>query len=326
MISVIVPAYNVKQYIHRCVESILMQDNVDFELIIIDDGSTDGTSTICDSYTDERIKVIHQENAGVSVARNVGIEMACGEYLLFVDSDDWLEKDALNTMVMYGNGADIIAFGAYEAREITSGGYEINKKIWWENQTHPIVVRDKYQEIFNKGGTLWNKLIRRAIIGDTRFKVGLSYGEDCDFLCRILDRVETATIVPKQLYYYYANRAGNVVSAKLDERSIELIKNAEDLYDYLVEQGQWFSGVRRIYVAVTEVWRKIPLSFAGIRENKQYISFGRKALRYPTLQNRLRFYLDDRIAKEVRILYLRMCLNPFHMYYRMLRSRSHKVL
>ena len=94
-ISVIVPVYNVEQYLPRCVESILAQTYENLEILLVDDGAKDGSGAICDAYArqDERVKVIHKENGGLSSARNAGIDASTGEYLSFVDSDDWIEPD-----------------------------------------------------------------------------------------------------------------------------------------------------------------------------------------------------------------------------------------
>lgn len=100
MISVIVPVYNTVNYVRYCVESILSQTMKDFELILVDDGSSDGSEKICDEYSKNNLNVIslHQKNKGVSAARNLGIEMASGDYIVFVDSDDWVESDYLEIL------------------------------------------------------------------------------------------------------------------------------------------------------------------------------------------------------------------------------------
>ena len=108
LISVIVPVYNVKKYINRCVDSIIHQSYKNLEIILVDDGSTDGSGFLCDNYkqVDSRIKVIHKENGGLSDARNAGLEIAVGKYVTFVDSDDWIRKDYAKLLLeaaQYGN-------------------------------------------------------------------------------------------------------------------------------------------------------------------------------------------------------------------------------
>jgi len=101
LISIIIPVYNAKEYLRRCLDSILRQNYTNIEVLLIDDGSSDGSEAICDEYAllDKRIKVIHQKNTGVSAARNVGLDLAKGDYISFVDSDDWIENDLLETLL-----------------------------------------------------------------------------------------------------------------------------------------------------------------------------------------------------------------------------------
>lgn len=108
-ISVIVPVYNVEKYLHRCIDSILAQTFTDFELLLIDDGSTDGSGAICDEYAtkDNRVRVFHKENGGVSSARNLGLDNMRGGYLTFVDSDDWVDSTYLGELIEYSD-ADLV--------------------------------------------------------------------------------------------------------------------------------------------------------------------------------------------------------------------------
>lgn len=139
--SVILPIYNVEKYLDRCVRSVLLQDFKDFEMILVDDGSTDGSSQICDEYSEKYdfIKVIHKENGGLSSARNAGLEQAQGEYVLWFDSDDWVEKNTLSLIYnsVKGRKADIVKFNYFrhiddEVKCITNalpGWYEGEREI-----------------------------------------------------------------------------------------------------------------------------------------------------------------------------------------------------
>ena len=113
MISIIIPVYNVEKFLPQCIDSILAQTYKDFELILVDDGSPDGSPAICDSYAqrDERVRVIHQKNAGVSAARNNGIEHAKSEWISFVDSDDWVEPSYIEDFHLDEDDADMIVQG-----------------------------------------------------------------------------------------------------------------------------------------------------------------------------------------------------------------------
>ena len=303
-LSIIVPVYNVEKYVNRCIDSIINQDYKNIELILVDDGSTDRSGEICDSYEkDFRVKVYHRKNCGVSSARNLGIEVSSGKYLLFLDADDWLADNALSEIINNCNNADMVMFGAYNYTELENGSYKLTKKIDFcgKNRTYPVC--DKYMEIFEKSVVLWNKLIKREVVSDLRFDSNIRYGEDALFLCRVLANVKSAYIIPEEFYYYYYNRSGNVVSAQIDERSLELIEGTKEIYDILKNEGAIFSGFKRINVVVGEVIKKIPLTILNIRKNINYLREIRSLLRYPSLKERRSFYLNGDIEKRIRLGY-----------------------
>lgn len=203
-LSIIIPVYNSEKYLDACVESVLLQKFEDYEIILVDDGSTDGSGLICDNYTDERIKVVHQENRGVSGARNKGIEIAQGEYVIFVDSDDWLDKHALSVLMEQKEFADLTFFGStFHTPGQIARSYIPESKFYDSfaalqeglvdllyNPEHPDYV-----------GFTWNKMFRNDIIRkyNVRFVEGLSLREDeiftytyachCESLCTLSDIV-----------------------------------------------------------------------------------------------------------------------------------------
>ena len=132
-ISVIVPVYNVEKYLRKCIESILNQTFREFELILVDDGSTDSSGKICDEYAlkDSRIKVIHKENGGASSARNAGLDVAKGEYIGFVDSDDWIEMDMYGELyrLIKENNTDISVCGINNIKDIKYKNENLKEKI-----------------------------------------------------------------------------------------------------------------------------------------------------------------------------------------------------
>lgn len=320
MVSIIVPVYNVEKYVRRCIDSILQQKDVNFELILIDDGSTDKSGEICEQYIkDKRVNVIHQTNQGVAAARNVGIEASKGEYLWFIDSDDWIAEGALSCLINNGRDSDVIVCGSYNAKEIDDRNFIITQGVYWPDKSEPFIVSDKYAEVFNKNGSLWNKLIKKSIVGNVRFDENKTYAEDADFLCNIMPKVKTGVIVPFNLYYYFFNRQGNVVSSKNDKRSLELLENTKSIYDKLAAFGQGPSGVKRIIVDARAVLNKVPLTFDGIKDNKLYIKAARETLTYPKLQDVIGFYLDRTIYYKLKILYFLILINPLHMQCWLLR-------
>lgn len=232
-LSVIVPVYNTEKYLRECIDSILAQTFTDFELILVDDGSTDGSGAICDEYAgkDNRIRVIHQENGGVTVARRKGVCCACGEYITFVDSDDWLHKDMYNIMTA-NLVADIVICGIIKARN--NGIYDVNciiptgtyDKESLHESVYPIMLFDYDHDRPGIHPSLCNKLIRSQIIHDVINNVddSITYGEDalCSFPC-MLD-AELIDVIDQGLYYYRDNleSVSNVYNSRMFPMMISL--------------------------------------------------------------------------------------------------------
>ena len=296
MVSIIVPVYNVEQYISRCIDSILAQTYTNWELILIDDGSTDRSGEICDQYASntEKIRVIHQANRGVSVARNAGIETAAGDYLLFADADDWLDKMMLEGMIAEGNNADLIVCEYYFAYSYDDGRNETVPMHVWKNHNTPFETKDIAYEIMTKTGVLWNKLIKRDVIENARFMPGVRYGEDMLFLGCILKCVDTAMLIPRPYYIYYQNRQGNVVSAGIDERSLEFLRSSLLLYNELRALGEGVCGVARVNITVDIVLSKIP--YAQRRIYHEYFSRCKDVLNKTTFSDRLGYMFDKRFG------------------------------
>lgn len=230
-ISIIVPVYNVEKYIKRCIESILNQTYSNLEIILIDDGSIDKSGIICDELkkTDNRILVFHKKNEGVSSARNIGIKNASGEYLLFIDSDDHLEKNMIEVLYnnLKSNNADISICEYYiehENGEIKRRHNQEEKFILGKEDFYNYILKDKYF-----GGYLFNKLIKRNLIynkNDTiLFNENIHICEDLFFLCRVAHNISKAyyTTTP---YYYYMQREDGAL------RSIYSNKQLSNFYAY----------------------------------------------------------------------------------------------
>lgn len=219
-ISVIVPVYNMEKYIHRCVNSILSQSFTDFELILVDDGSTDTSGAICDEYIvkDERIIVIHQTNQGQAGARNNAVSCAKGEWISFVDSDDVIHPQYLeilfNAAMITQN--KIIICSADEVASCPEEFYNIQK-------VQPKVFTLNEQRLFewfhhsndevspNAYWTVWGKLIHKCILQQYPFTSGRIY-EDNAVVCKWLYTAEKVTYCDNVLYYYYINCTGTTKS------------------------------------------------------------------------------------------------------------------
>lgn len=198
-ISVIVPVYNTEPYLHRCLDSILAQTFTDFELLLIDDGSTDRSGMICDEYAakDKRVRVFHKENDGVSSARNVGLDNARGEWVAFVDADDSMTDNALSNIILE---RDLILFPYFmqKANNRTLVSLEFVSSDSFE-EIKQLLACHIQDGIFK---TVWSKLFRRKLIGNLRFNESVKIGEDHLFLLMYLIKVRSIQIMKEPFYIY----------------------------------------------------------------------------------------------------------------------------
>ncbi|MCL1946740.1 MAG: glycosyltransferase [Chitinivibrionia bacterium] len=208
-ISVIIPVYNAEKYLEKCIDSVLLQTFTDFECILIDDGSPDNSGKICDGYAkkDERIKVVHQENGGVSCARNAGLDIAQGEWITFIDSDDWVDENYLE--LMYNNAinktCDLSICGL---RSIDKNG-----KLIIESKQYPVMFFDKVSakkilfgfEYFTTATV--SKLVNRKYIyeNNIRFDMEVKVCEDGLFWFEIIDKIDRVLYDSTPCYNYMRN-------------------------------------------------------------------------------------------------------------------------
>ena len=226
-VSIIVPVYNAEKYLRRCVDSILRQEYTDFELLLMDDGSTDGSAAICDGYAgqDRRVRVIHKENSGVSDTRNLGMEQARGEYLQFVDSDDWITPDCTRLMVRTAqqSGCDMVVADFYRVvgeRLSHKGG--IGDKGVLSREEYVAHMMDSPANFYY--GVLWNKLYRRDVVMDNglRMNPDIRLCEDFMFNLEYIRYARTFCALQVPVYYYVKTR--NSLSAASVKRTPQVIR------------------------------------------------------------------------------------------------------
>ena len=210
-LSIIVPVYKVEQYIHKCVDSILNQTFTDFELILVDDGSPDNCGKICDEYAqkDKRVRVIHKENGGLSDARNAGLEEAVGEYVSFIDSDDWVDLDLYSDVLAYActNQLDVVCFDVYEVKGEkikVQNRYDENKVFSGEDALYKILT----DEIDNSA---CSKVYKRDLWNEVKFPVGKCF-EDVATTYKVFHKAIKVGYY-KRAYYYYVKREGSIVAS-----------------------------------------------------------------------------------------------------------------
>ena len=236
LISIIVPIYNVEKYIRRCIDSILNQTYNNLEIILVDDGSTDNCSQICDEYAqkDSRIRVIHKENGGVSLARNVGIELSNGMWISFVDADDWLEENFVETLYEKAKErkADVVLCGYnrivgknIEYINFKKDESEFNSEEYLINSLNP-------QTGF---GFCHMKLFNKKTINNVRFNQKLQVGEDALFNEEISLNITKAIYIGKQLYNYRVNEKS--VVRKFDANYVDKYLKAIQVNKMFVMQN-----------------------------------------------------------------------------------------
>ncbi len=237
LISVIVPIYNVEDYLPQCIESIINQSYKNLDIILVDDGSPDKCPEICDNYAskDSRIRVIHKENGGLSSARNAGLELSKGQYVSFIDSDDWLELDMYQVMVdaLQKTASDFVTCDPFFC--------EFNQdspKTYSHNTGSYSLIKgsdDLFYHIVEPNPLIrfevWNKLYSRESVSDTRFKVGQRY-EDIYFDRIVFKRIKQCVAVDKALYNYRTNRPGSTNSVFKKDRLSKLYEIDEYISDF----------------------------------------------------------------------------------------------
>lgn len=202
-ISVIVPVYNMASSLERAVDSLLNQSFVDFEAILVDDGSTDDSGALCDAYAlkDSRIKVIHQKNGGVSAARNAGMNIATGEWMVTLDADDWAGPRWLELFASgFASGADLIVQG-YKKTEIdgSENVFEYKDQVCGRRDAAEVLMGDEIK------GVVWNKVFRMSIVREKSmlFEQGLVPAEDEVFTSEYLSYSDKVCFVSGAQYVYY---------------------------------------------------------------------------------------------------------------------------
>lgn len=236
-ISVIVPIYKVEKYLNRCIDSILNQTYKNLEIILVDDGSPDECGRIADEYqsNDSRIKSVHKKNGGLSDARNYGMGYVTGEYVLFVDSDDWLKEEMIETLynLSIKNNADIVQSGFYYAYD----NYLLYDDRYYTEDMEPVelnrqelmrelVINEKVKNF------AWGKLYRIDLIKDIPFEKGVLF-EDVFWAHKVMDRVNKYVICHKPMCYYL--QRGDSIVSTYTIKNLDIIKGLKIRHKFIKE-------------------------------------------------------------------------------------------
>lgn len=230
MISVIVPMYNSEKYIDRCIESLIMQTYTDIEIVLVDDGSKDNTFTVCRKYTetDDRVKYFFQENKGVSGARNTGILKSTGEYIMFVDSDDWMPTEGIELLYdkMQDNVLDMVIGGLSRVKEGENDYYKFEAKILTGQDSVAKEISRCYLSAL--ASSPCGKIYKRNIMEGICFDEKMTLGEDLFFNLNYFNRCNSIEII-SDVVYYYADDNSNSLTNSYIRNTFEMMKR---IYSY----------------------------------------------------------------------------------------------
>lgn len=246
-VSVIVPVYNVEEYLDQCVESIVNQTYTNLEIVLVDDGSPDNCPQICDRWAeqDSRIKVIHKKNGGLSDARNYGIEHATGDYLIFIDSDDYINDNCIEILLnaLLENGCSMSAArfvlvyeNVFSDEQFSNNIFVVDNKAYWN-----MYYRNLFKSDNTISGALINgchKLMKKELFTDIRFPVG-RINEDTFTTYKIVSLCERIALVDKPLYNYIYRESSlsHNEDDKAQMKSLDLIEAMKERLDYFISSN-----------------------------------------------------------------------------------------
>ncbi|MCL2024064.1 MAG: glycosyltransferase [Oscillospiraceae bacterium] len=277
LISVIVPVYNVESYLGKCLDSIVEQSYQNLQIILVDDGATDSSGQICDEYAarDGRIQVIHKPNGGLSSARNAGLDSARGQFIAFVDSDDFIARDMYEQLhrAAVENNADIAVCAYYHYNEKQGSIREIPHKL-----DAPFNKSlDEDSAALTLAPYAWNKLYRRESFPNFYFPESLVY-EDIATVYPLMSRAKKITIVDKPLYYYLISRENSIKDG--DQNNLQMLDALSRCNEYFQNTGQ-FDALEDALRAANLHHIKLRLAeFSRYKDLRLKLNFAYRAMRH----------------------------------------------
>lgn len=312
IVSIIVPIYKVEPYIRQCINSILNQTYKNLEIILVDDGSPDDCGMICDEYAqkDTRIKVIHKENGGLSSARNAGLEVAKGDFIAFIDSDDYVSENFIKILydLCIKNNADIAEcdFIKFEIEP-----EELLKKEKIEKFTALEMQERIYSNDYVRTIVVWNKLYRREVYKDLRFPDG-KINEDEFTTYKAFDKCNKGIVTTNQELYYYRYNENSIMGRKFNAKRLDALDAFEERKEYYREK------------AYTELYEKTVEKYQNILKTyylltKKYIKSSNKYLnliKKRAKENNIHYKKLTNISKREKIMMTFFVIFP-NSYYRL---------
>ena len=236
LVSVIVPVYNVEKYLARCMDSIIAQTYKNLEILLIDDGSTDSSGKICDEYAekDSRIRVIHQENQGLAEVSNIGLREAKGEWIQFVDSDDWIDAETIETCYNLSQkyNVDMVIFSIMTELE--------NEKHLFYNHNHSYRLQNKYdvlRTIAFASVSRYNKFSKASLYKGVEYPKGKLY-EDIATTHKVIANAERILDINIPFYHYYV-RGGSILRSSFSPKTYDLVDGIQKFSDFVMNFHDW---------------------------------------------------------------------------------------
>lgn len=307
-ISVIVPVYNVEAYLERCVESILQQTYAHFELILINDGSTDSSGQICDHLASqyENIKVYHIENAGVSNARNMGIQLATGSWVTFIDSDDFVTQDYLATLASAVEGVNV-GFVIAPLHHIKNGivtdipSHSGKTELWSTEETMKELLMTTRTSFFPVA-----KLFKRDLLADEKFNTNYHLAEDALFLTELLLKTRCSCVFIDKPVYYYDHREGSATTS-VDQYVFDTI----EVYQQIITQvSQAFPNLK-YELKNRECWSYITVYDKIIFTSREEYQKEKAELRTWIVQHRREIWKDAYFTTFRKVAILSLVISPW---------------
>lgn len=310
-VSIIIPIYNVEAYLRQCIESTGMLGCEDVEIILVNDGSADGSVEICREYDKkwDNVVLIEKLNGGLSDARNWGTEAATGEFLFYLDSDDWLAPDAIDTLYRFAieSGCDVVQGGFYYAYN----DYCLYDDRWFSESQEPFVLNqhDAICELIKNHyvkNFAWGKLYKSSIVNSHKFPVG-KYYEDSYWQYRIIAEVNQYAVIPQSVYYY--RQRPDSISGRSSERLLDLLEGNESMLDFIRDHYPDLTEM-----AADQLWR----SSFGMRNNG--VAFNQF---YERVEEEYSSFFSDSLKSSVlyKLAGSRSSLLPLYLFLRRVKNR-----
>ena len=267
MISIIVPVYNSEKYLDRCIQSILGQTHKDLELLLVDDGSTDSSGSICDRYAmeDARVRVFHKANGGASTARNLGLDEAQGDWIAFVDSDDWIDAEMYEEMLSAALRHSVDAVYCDMVMEDT----DASKRLYYDNRysDHQLMY-DCLAPINVVYLSMCNKLMSRKVFDKHHIRavVGANMWEDVELAVRVRYFMSSSHIINKGYYHYDVSNAMSTTHNRMVARFEGQVQRVQQIEAFFRAQGEWhryrhFVSLLKLHTK-SDLWRRDKLKWA----------------------------------------------------------------